>query len=152
MELFDDTDKEQVLAAATEPGITTRGMNIEGVTTAVNLIDDNDNSDNDDESEPLSLEDPDLSDDEDSDKDDNDDAGGDAQAINHISVTENANSGRQERVNQADNGAVNHIPISENTNGRRQERGNVVTETNVNPWGRAQIILPATAGITSTSV
>merc|ERR1712086_524319 len=99
MELLDDTDEEQVLAASKETGITTRGMDIEGVTTAVDLIDDGDNSDSDDESEPPSLEDPDSSDDEDSD---NDDAGGDAQAINRISVTENANSDRQERVNQGD--------------------------------------------------
>ena len=101
---------------------------------------------------PLSLEDPDLSDDKDSDDNDDDNAGGDAQAINRISVTENTNSNRQERINQADNGVINHILISKNTNGRRQEMVNVVTETNVNPGGRTQIISPATAGITSTAV
>ena len=125
----------------------TTGMNIEGVTTAVNLIDDN--SDSDDESEAPSLEDPDLSDDKDSD---NDDAGDDAQAVNHISFTENVNLGRQERVNQADGDVINHIPIDKNTNGRRQEIVNLVTKTNVTPGGRTQLISPATAGITSTPV
>ena len=80
-----------------------------------------------------------MSDDEDSDDDDDGDAGGDAQAINRISVTENVNSGRQERVNQADAGVINHIPIGENTNERRQERVNVVTETNVNPGGEHRL-------------
>ena len=94
MELLDDTDKEQVLAASKETGITTRGMDIEGVTTAVNLIDEGDNSDSDDESESPSLEDPDSSDGKDIDKDDDNDGGGDAQANNHM----NANSGRQKRV------------------------------------------------------
>ena len=84
MELLEETDEERVLAASRETGITTRGMNIEGVTTAVDLIDDDDNSDSNDESEPPSLEDPDSSNDEDSDDEDDDDAGGDAQAINHI--------------------------------------------------------------------
>ena len=123
-------------------------MNIEGVTTAVNLIDDGDNSDSDDESEPPSLEDPDSSDDEDSD---NDDAGGDAQAINRISVTENANSDRQERVNQEDNNVINHIPVSGNRNVGRQETVNLVAKTSVTPGGRTHIVSPATTGITSTT-
>ena len=95
IELLDDTNEDRVLVAAKETGISTRGMNIEGVTTAVDLIDDN--SDSDDESEAPILEDPDSSDDEDSDDDDNDDAGGGAQAIHRTSVRENADSRRQER-------------------------------------------------------
>ena len=114
------------------------------------MIDDN--SDSDDESEAPSLEDPDSSLDEDSDNDKDDDAGDDAQVVNHISVTKNVNLGRQEGVNQADDNIINHIPINENTNGRRQEMVNLVTETNMTPGGRAQIISPAPAGITSIAV
>ena len=79
MELLEDTDKERVLAAAKETGISTRGTNIEGLTTAVDLIDNS--SDIDNESEAPSLVDPDLSDDKDSDNDDDDDAGDDDQQL-----------------------------------------------------------------------
>ena len=98
------------------------------------------------------MEDPDSSDDEDSDDDNDDDAGDDAQAINHISVTENTNSGRQERVNQPNANIINHIMTGENTNERRQETVNAAAETNVDPGGRTQIVSPATAGITSSTV
>ena len=92
IELLDDTVEERVLMAAKETGISTRGTDM-GVTTVVDLIDDN-NSDSNNESETPSLVDPDLSDEEDSDDDDDDNADGDGDIINHGSVSENANSGR----------------------------------------------------------
>ena len=60
------------------------------------------------------LVDPCLSDDEDSDNDDDDDADGDEDTINHVLVLENANLGRQQRVNQNDEDVINHISVTEN--------------------------------------
>jgi hypothetical protein len=48
----------------------TRGANTEGVTTAVNLVDEEDSNDDDDGSKAPSLVDSDSSDDEDDDDDD----------------------------------------------------------------------------------
>ena len=76
-----------------------------------------------------------MSDDEDSD---DDDAGGDAQAINHISVTENTNSGRQERINQDDEGVINHISVFGNTHLRRQETVTPKTNITVTPGRRTK--------------
>ena len=58
IKLLTDNDEERMLMAAKETGISTR-EDIEGLTTAVDLIDNN-NSDDSDESETPSLMDPDL--------------------------------------------------------------------------------------------
>ena len=101
--------------AAKETGTLTRGTNIEGVTTAVDLIDDHgSDSDDDNESDIPNLMDPGVSDDTDSEEDDDDDVGNDENVINHISDTENTDSGRQEMVNQGVN--VNVTPGGKNTN------------------------------------
>jgi hypothetical protein len=68
--LFQETDQERDQQAARETGISTRGVNIEGVMTAVNLIDKS-NSDSDDNiRNALNLMDPDSSDNEDNGNDD----------------------------------------------------------------------------------
>ena len=121
------------------------------MTTAVDLIDDNNSNDNN-ESETPSLMDQESSDDKDSDGNDNDDADGDENVFNHTLVSENSNSGRQETVNQDDEDIINHISVAENTKLGRQETVNPDTNVNVTPWGRTQIVSPATAGITSTAV
>ena len=72
--------------------------------------------------------------------------------VNHVSVLENAISGRQERVNQEDEDVTNHIPVSNNTNSGRQERIDLETNISATPWGRTQLILSATTGIRSTAV
>ena len=151
IELLDDTDEECVLMAAKEAGISTQCTDIEGVTTAIDLVDKN-NSDSDDESEIQSLIDPDSSDDKDSDENNDDDADGDENVINHILVSENTNVGRQERVKQDVEGVINHISVSENANLSRQETVTPETNTNVTLGGRTQIVSPATAGFTSTAV
>ena len=125
IKLLTDTDKERVLMAAKETGIST-WEDIEELTTAVNLIDNN-NSDDNDESETPSLMDPDFSDDKDSDNDDDDDADNDENISNYISVLENINSSRQEMISQDVN-------------------------VNVTLGGRTQIISQASAGITSSAV
>jgi hypothetical protein len=96
IKLLTDTDEERVLMSAKETGISTRD-DIEELTTAVDLIDNN-NSDDSDESETPSLMDPDLSDDEDSDNDDDEDADNDENISSYISVLENINSSRQEMI------------------------------------------------------
>jgi hypothetical protein len=76
IELLDNTDEERELMTAKETGILTRGTNIEGVTTAVNLIDDYKSDGDNDESNTPTLMDLDLSYGEDDNNNDNDDTGG----------------------------------------------------------------------------
>ena len=97
------------------------------MTTAVNLVDNN-NSDSNDKSETPRLVDH---------SNDDDDADGDEKVINHVLVPENANY---------------HMPFLENINLGRQETVNLETNTNVTPGGRTQIVSPATTGITTTAV
>ena len=134
IELLDDTDEERVLVASKETGISTQGTDIEGATTAVDLVDDN-NRESDNESETQSLVDPDSSDDKDSDNNDNNDTDRGEDTINHILVSENANSERQERVNQDDEDVINHILVLENTTLGKQETINPKTNTNVTLGG-----------------
>ena len=132
-------------------GLSTRGTGIEGITTAVDLVDNN-NSDSDNKSETPSLVDLDLSDDKDSDGDDDDDANSDKNVINYVFVSENENSDRQERVNQNDKEVIDHISVLENTHFCRQETVNPETNTNMTTEGRTKALSTSTAGITSTAV
>ena len=54
-------------------------------------------------------------------------------------------------VKENDEDVINHISVTENTQLGRQETVNPDTNVTVTPRGRKQIVSPATAGIASSA-